>query len=70
MNASLTIRQAGQSKKMRNDTRGTSVNIVQAVVLLNQNYLNADGNQFEHLLYLQKFYVTCIHLLISVYIKY
>jgi hypothetical protein len=62
MNASLTVRQAGQSKEMRNDTRGTSVNFVQAVVLLNQICLNADSNQFEHLLYLQKLNVTCIHL--------
>jgi len=44
----------------------TSVNIVQAVDRCNHKSLDADGNQFEHLLQLQKSNVTCIHLLLPV----
>jgi len=38
----------------------------EAIVRLNQKCLDTDGNQFEHLLQLQKLNVTCIHLLLSV----
>jgi hypothetical protein len=50
MNASVTMRQAGQSKKMAAMHMDTLVNVAQAVVRRNQKCLDADGNHFEHLL--------------------
>jgi len=51
MNASVTMRQAGQSKKMVEAIHvDTLVNVAQAVVPRNQKCLDADGNHFEHLL--------------------